>query len=507
MGPGCGSRPAHVLRPRERQAVTCSPLYSDIVLYNTNSVAGDLKGTALMTAISRLAAVVVFGLGGAASHAADLLDVYERALQNDPLIREAEALRLATLERRPQALAELLPQLDASGSINKRDTEGSTTFLQALDPGPPPTTVIVNTDQETDSEFWQYQLQLRQTVFRWDQWVALQRADAEVAQAQIDYQAAEQDLIVRVSRRYFDVLAASDTLDAAVATAEAVERQLEQAEKRFEVGLIAITDVQEARAANDEATAAVIAAKRSLSTAEELLRELTGELYRDLAAPGEDMPLKTPEPQDELEWVEAALEQNLALQSSRLATDIAKENVRVARSGHYPSLDLVLSRTGFDQNADQTNNGLTGPADADQTQDTISLQLNFPIYSGGAVSSRVREQVYRHRAARERLERTARETERATRDAYLGVLSEISRVKALRQAVESGRTALQATEAGFEVGTRTTVDVLNARRQLFQAETNYARSRYDYMINLILLQQAAGMLTRNDLDEINAWLD
>jgi len=251
----------------------------------------------------------------------------------------------------------------------------------------------------------------------------------------------------------------------------------------------------------------VIAAKRSLSTAEELLRELTGELYRDLAAPGEDMPLKTPEPQDELEWVEAALEQNLALQSSRLATDIAKENVRVARSGHYPSLDLVLSRTGFDQNADQTNNGLTGPADADQTQDTISLQLNFPIYSGGAVSSRVREQVYRHRAARERLERTARETERATRDAYLGVLSEISRVKALRQAVESGRTALQATEAGFEVGTRTTVDVLNARRQLFQAETNYARSRYDYMINLILLQQAAGMLTRNDLDEINAWLD
>jgi len=459
-----------------------------------------------MTASSRLAAAVLLGLGSAASHAVDLLDVYQRALQNDPLIREADALRLATLERKPQAFAALLPQVGASGSINKRESDGSTTFLQALDPGPPPLTVIVNTDQETDADFWQYQLELRQTVFRWDQWVDLQRADAEVAQAQVDYQAAEQDLIVRVAQRYFDVLASKDTLDAAVATAEAVERQLEQADKRFEVGLIAITDVQEARAANDEATAAVIAAKRVLSTTEELLRELTGELFRDLDSPGDDMPLKTPEPMEEDEWVEAALEQNLALQSSRLAAEIAKENIRLARSGHYPSLDLVLSHTGFDQTADQTNNGLTGPADSDSTQDTISLQLLFPIYSGGAVASQVREQVYRHRAARERLERTARETERATRDAYLGVLSEISRVRALRQAVESGRTALQATEAGFEVGTRTTVDVLNSRRLLFQAVTNYARSRYDYIINLIRLQQAAGMLTRNDLDEINGWL-
>jgi outer membrane protein len=459
-----------------------------------------------MPATTRLAAAVLLALGSTTGHAVDLLDVFQRALQSDPLIREADANRLATHERKPQALASLLPQLDASGSINRTESDGSTTFLQALDPGPPPVTVIVNTDQKTDADYWQYQLQLRQTVFRWDQWVALQRADAEVAQAEVEYQAAAQDLIVRVAQRYFDVLAARDTLDAAEATREAFERQLEQADKRFEVGLIAITDVQEARAANDEAAAAVIAAKRVLATNEELLRELTGELFRDLESPDADMPLKTPEPEDEDEWVDAALEQNLALQSSRLAADIAKENVRVARSGHYPTLDLVLSHSGFDQDADQTNNGLTGPADADSTQDTISLQLNFPIYSGGAVSSRVREQVYLHRAARERLERTARETERATRDAYLGVLSEISRVGALRQAVESGRTALQATEAGFEVGTRTTVDVLDARRRLFEAQTQYARSRYDYIINLINLQQAAGMLTRNDLDEINGWL-
>jgi len=314
----------------------------------------------------------------------------------------------------------------------------------------------------------------------------------------------------RVSQRYFDVLASKDTLDAAEATLEAVSRQLEQAEKRFEVGLIAITDVQEAKAAHDEAVAGVIASKRTLATNQELLRELTGELFRDLEAPGEDLPLATPDPENEDQWVNTALEQNLRLISSRLAADIAKENVRTARTGHYPTLDLVLTRQEFDQKSTQTNitdsGRFSGPSDQDSTQDTISLQLTFPIYSGGGTSSRVREQVYLHRAARERLERTARETERATRDAYLGVLSEISRVRALKQALESSRTALQATEAGFEVGTRTTVDVLLARRRLFDAQTAYARSRYDYLLNVIRLKQAAGSLGVPDIEQINGWL-
>jgi outer membrane protein len=186
--------------------------------------------------------------------------------------------------------------------------------------------------------------------------------------------------------------------------------------------------------------------------------------------------------------------------------------VRVARAGHLPSIDLVASRGDRDFDGDQVGRGtgsdttLRAPADQTQTTDSIGVQVTVPIYSGGATSSRVRQRVYLHRAARERLERANRETERAARDAYLGVLSEISRVRALKQALESGRTALQATEAGFEVGTRTTVDVLDARRRLFEAQTNYSRSRYDYILNVLQLQLATGTLDRADLEQINAFL-
>jgi outer membrane protein len=465
----------------------------------------------------KLRAVLLAGCGmcltiGAAD-GADLVTVYQKALQNDPQIREADANRLASRESKPQALAALLPQINASGGLERSESSGSSTFadVDALN-----NVQIVTRDSDTDIDTTQWQVQLRQTVFRWDQWSALKRADAAVAQAEADYQAAQQGLIQRTAQRYFDVLAAQDTVDAAEATLEAFSRQLEQADKRFEVGLIAITDVQEARAAHDAAAAAVIAAKRSLSTAQELLRELTGESYDSLAAPVEELPLNSPDPASEEQWVQAALDQNLSVISARLATDIAKQDVSIARSGHLPTIDVVASRSEFEDTGDQTiTNPAVGPiperrtvspADRDSTNDVIGVQVTVPIYSGGGTSSRVRQRVYLHRAARERLERANRETERATRDAYLGVLSEISRVKALRQALESSKTALQATEAGFEVGTRTTVDVLLARRQLFEAQTNYSRSRYDYILNLLQLQLAAGTLDKTDLDAINASL-
>lgn len=456
----------------------------------------------------RFAMALSLTLGASLAQGADLLEVYQRALQSDPQIREAEALRLATLESKPQALAGLLPQLSANGARTQRDTEIEQRSLIIPTAGAP---VERRTGVNTDAYITNYQIQLTQPIFRWDRWVALRRADSEVAQAEADFQAAEQNLVFRVSQRYFNVLAAKDTLAAQEGTLEAVTRQLEQSEQRFEVGLIAITDVQESRAAADQARAAVIQAKRTLATNQELLRELTGEMFTDLAAPGDDMPLNTPNPANEQQWVTAAMEQNLALISARLAADIAKEDISTARTGHYPTLDLVVGRTNNDQTATQVttiDNGLptSSPADNDNTQDSIALQVTVPIYSGGAVSSRVREQVYRHRASRERLERTARETERAARDAYLGVNSEISRVQALRQAVESSQTALEASEAGLEVGTRTTVDVLDARRRLLEAQTNYARSRYDYIINIIQLKQAAGSLSREDLTEINGWL-
>jgi outer membrane protein len=449
----------------------------------------------------------------ASVQANDLAEVYARALQNDPQIREAEANRLATLESKPQALSALLPQLSASAGYDKRKSDGSSPFSNVTDTGDI-VTFVGNSDVDSETNSWD--VTLRQSIFRWENWVSLKRADKQVAQAEVDYQAAQQDLILRTSESYFNVLAAKDTLTAAEATYDALGRQLEQAEKRFEVGLIAVTDVQEAKAAYDSATAALIQAKRSLATQLEFLRELTGDTFDTLNGPGENMPLSAPDPANEEEWVKQAMDQNLQLNSSRIAAEITRDDISLQRGGHYPSVDLVLSRGNRDVSGDRRfsfsdpDTGDTtrsiSPLESDTDDTSIGIQLTVPIYSGGATSSRVRQAEYRHRAARERLERTARATERETRDAYLGVMSEMSRVQALKQAVESATVALQATEAGYEVGTRTTVDVLDGRRRLFDAETNYARSRYDYLINVLRLQLAAGALDPVQVAELNGRL-
>ena len=429
--------------------------------------------------------------------AADLLDVYQRALQSDPSIREADATRLASREAKPQAWASLLPQLNGSASITKSKSDGG----QLL----PGTTTVV--DLTTDTTTKRYGASLSQSIFHWDQWVALKRADEQVALAEATYRAAEQDLIVRVAQRYFNVLAAQDTLDASVAAAEAASRQLEQAEKRFEVGLIAITDVQDARAERDRTAADVISAKRSLATNQELLREITGEGVDDLVAPGDNMVLKDPNPTAPEKWVSTAMEQNLSLIAARLNSDIASKNVDAARSGHLPSLDLNATYGNTDNDVDTTIGTNTSTRSTTQDSKSIGLSLSIPIYSGGATQSRVRQQVYTFRAARERVERVSRETERAARDNYLGVVSNIARVQALKQAYESSKTALQATQAGYDVGTRTSVDVLISQRALYSAQTNYLKSRYDYINSVLALEQAAGTLNKDDVVEINNWLN
>ena len=465
-----------------------------------------------MTRKSLLLACSVAALlaGGAPTRAENLVEVYQAAVRSDPVVREAEARRMAALEAKPQARGLLLPQVNVNGQYATRDSDSASTFTQSVDlddnPSTPNVIVQVPNNQQVDSDFWNYQAEVRQSLFRWDQWQALKRADATVAVAEASYRAAQQNLLVRVSSAYFDVLAAEDTLTAAQATLEALTRQLEQAEKRFEVGLIAITDVQEARAAHDNATAGVIAAKRALATSQEVLRELTNETYTTLAKPAEQMPLNQPDPASEQEWVDRALANNLDVIAARLESEVAARDVKVAQAGHMPTVELFAQRNEFDSETTATNNGLTGPADSNQTQDTFGVQVSVPIFSGGATQSRVRESVYLQRAARERLEARQRAAERETRDAYLGVLAEKARVQALGQAVKSSQTALEATEAGFEVGTRTTVDVLAARRTLFEAQRDYARSRYDYLINIVRLKSATGGLVQDDLSAINNFL-
>ncbi len=220
------------------------------------------------------------------------------------------------------------------------------------------------------------------------------------------------------------------------------------------------------------------------------------------------MPLIPPAPADESQWVERSMDQNLALISSRLAAEIARDNVRASYSGHLPSVDLVVSKSENDQTSPiNFASGNIGTRTSNTEDESITLQVNVPLFSGGAAQSRVRQTQYQWQAARERLARVSRQTERLARDAYLGVLSEISRVTALRQALESSRTALKATEAGYEVGTRTAVDVLESRRSLAVAETNYARSRYDYILNVLRLRLASGTLDSATLTEVNGWLN
>ncbi len=459
-----------------------------------------------MSNLKLLLALPVFCcLTTAPAMAEDLVEVLELALAADPTLREADANRLAALEAKPQARSALLPQFNATGGLTDSESNGIFTFPQAIPGGG---VVVVQASQEAESFARQWELRLQQSLFRWDQWVRLAQADKRVAQAEADYRLAIENLILRTSQAYFAVLSASDTLQSTQATKEAIGRQLEQAETRFEVGLTAITDVHEAQAAYDEAVAGEIQAKRELATAREQLREITGTYLSSFEKPSDSLPLVTPNPATVAEWVDMAMEQNIALTSSRLGVDIAKDDVKVSRSNRYPTLDFFASRSRRNTDATQSNNDSPFfPADSDNFNDSIGLQFSVPIYTGGNNSSLIRQAVYQHRAARERLERVARETERRTRDSYLGVLADISRVQALKRALISAETALKATEAGFDVGTRTTVDVLNSRRQLFSAQTNYFISRYDYIINVLTLKQAAGGLSRTDIEGINQWLE
>jgi outer membrane protein len=424
------------------------------------------------------------------ANAASLLDVYDLAAQSDPTIRAAEATRLASREARPQAWASFLPTISANAGWAGTAAGSDTTTNPGL-----ATTTRGGTWGVSAVESINLPQALR----------TLNRTDYTLAQADITYRIAELNLVSRVATRYFNVLAAKDTLSAAQSNLDSLNQQLERAEKRFEVGLSAITDVQEARAQRDRANATVISAKRTLATNLELLREVTGTAVDTLAAPRDDMPLLVPDPQSEEAWVGRALDGNLDLANNRISLEAASYDVGTQKLTRFPTVTVGANYrnsnaySDFDAiGADNTTNSWTGT--------WLSLGVTVPIFTGGLNSSKIRQAVYQQRAARERVEQSTRETERAARDAYLGLQSAITQVEANKQALESARLALQATEAGFDVGTRTTIDVLTSRNTLLTADQSYAASRYNYIQSLITLKTATGSLTREDLQLINSWL-
>ncbi len=414
------------------------------------------------------------------TQAEDLFDIYRLARLNDADYGAAEATLRASLEADPQARAALRPQVDLNADYTYIDTDGN--------------------NFSTDDDYTQtgLSLSLSQSLYRRDLSVQLEQVDASVAQARADFAAADEALILRVADGYFNVLAARDTLDFARAEQEAIAQQLEQAQRRFEVGLIAITDVKEAQARFDLAVAQEIEARNILAVSREALLVLTGTPYDELERLAEDAPLVAPDPDDIEQWVTTAQEQNSALAGARHATEVARQGIEINRSDNFPTLDLV-AQYAYQDTGGGFNRGESNTA-------SIGVQLNYPLYTSGAIGSRVEQARAEFDAARERLEKQRRTTVQQARSAYLSVIAEISRVRALRQALVSTQAGAEATQAGFEVGTRTSVEVLIALRETFLAERNYARARYDYILNLLRLKQAAGILAETDLEGIARWL-
>ena len=412
-------------------------------------------------------------------HATNLDDIYQLAVTNDPQFRAAYSTYQAELTAKPQARSLLLPSVSFSADISENSSES-------------------NLSGKSDFQSNGYKLSLSQPVFHYNYFVQLGQANESIKKAASEYSAAQQELILRVAQRYMDVLAASDNLEFARSEKKAIARQLEQARKRFEVGLIAITDVHEAQAVYDLANAQEIAAENQVSSKQEALGEITGQYHEPLTPLGKKLPLLTPDPANLESWTEVALKQNLQLRAVKNAAKIAQEDIKRLRSGHYPTLDLVASRNHSDVG------GGFGARETDT--DSIALQFSLPLYQGGLVSSQVKEAAHLYQKAKEIMEQQRRATLRQTRDAYRGVLTDISRVKALKQATVSTQSAVEATEAGFEVGTRTIVDVLVSQRELFRAKRDYAQTRYDYLLNTLRLKQAAGTLSPEDLTNINQWI-
>jgi outer membrane protein len=430
-------------------------------------------------------------LVGAPLRAADLLDIYQIAAHRDARLQAAQAGFEASEEARPQALSALLPQVTLSAQYGREQLEASV----SSDIGG------IRVPQGTQSATFNshgYTLRLDQIIYDHARIVRLRQSGSRIAQAQARLDAVAQTLILRVSNAYFSILGAQDNLQFAMAEKKAIYRQLEQARQRFEVGIIAITDVKEALAAYDLAVAQQVAAKNQLAVSREGLLVITGQFVGHLSKLGNRIPLLAPDPANIEKWVATAVEQNLQLMAAQFATETASLEVQRRSAGHYPTLGL------FAEKSDQDAGGIFGPQETDQ--ETIGIQLNVPLFSGGFVSSRTDQANFLFQRAQRLQEQQRREIVRQTRASYLNVMAGISRVKALAQALESNRASAKAARAGFAVGTRTSLDVLVALRDLFRTKRDLARARYLYLVNTLRLKQAAGTLTGQDLVDLNTWL-
>lgn len=453
----------------------------------------------LKHALTPVAATLTILLS-APSQAENLLDVYRAALQNDPTFLASEARANAAKEGITIARSSLLPQISGTVSASKTDQDSSGNQVFGA--------LIVPSETESETNRDSISLRLDQQIYHHDTWIGLSQAKKRAEQAELGYKGELQALVVRASEAYFNVLSAQDGVQLAQSELESIGKQLEQTKQRFNVGLIAITDVHEAQARYDQAQANMISAQNTLDNANESLRQITGAYYSSISRLKTELPLTSPEPASADDWVKVAQENNLSLMAQRIGMDVAREEVKRQRAGHYPTLDLQATYSDIDSDGDSTDltDNTTSTFDNSQESKTIGLQLSVPIFSGFRTSASTDQASANYVVASQDMEKQHRQTVRDARSAYLGLQAAISSVKALTQAEISAQSALEATQAGFEVGTRTIVDVLQATSNLYQAKRNLWRARYDYALNVLRLKAAAGTLVEDDLVKVNSWL-
>ncbi|EED35229.1 type I secretion outer membrane protein, TolC [Luminiphilus syltensis NOR5-1B] len=437
--------------------------------------------------------------------AESLLDIYERALNNDAQLRSQAAQYRANIEQENLTLAPLLPQVTAGYEFSNNDTDSTRqSFIGDGNGG----IVLGEISQQVDVDTDGYDVRLSQTLFDLSAWYNYQAGKEFTLQAEATFAANTQNLIVRVVEAYVGVLRAQDNLAAAESQERAFQRQLEQTQQRFDVGLIAITDVYEAEAARDLSEVTRIVEENNVAVAKERLSVLTGEYHERLNVLTPDFTARTPEPADRASWVDFALENNFELAAARFAEESARQTAKANKMEHAPKVTA-----GYTYADNETEGSLATDPPAlvpqpqqEQTAKTWQVRVDMPLFTGGSISANRRRAAEQFNAAREDRINLTRTTVTEARSLHMTVMSDVARVKARKQSIKSAQSALDATEAGYEVGTRNIVDVLNAQNILFEARRDYANTRYDYIINSLRLKETAGTLARQDLERLDSFL-
>ena len=428
-----------------------------------------------------------------------LVDIYESALKNDPVLRAARASFNADREIKNISRAALLPQLAISGEYKESETNEDSRSSFNIDGQ-----VLPSVNQgKIDSDGTSYSASLTQAIFDMPSWYRFQGSKSLSESARAQFAADQQTLIIRVSDAYFNVLRAYDNMQTRKAEERAIQRQLEQTRERFEVGLLPVTDVHEAQAVYDDAVVNSLEAQGALNIAFEQLQVLTGEDHNVLAGLAEKFVATNPQPLSNSEWVDFAIGNNFPLKVAKLGKDAAYNNAKAATAARLPK--VTGSASYFDSDSDGTRYNL--PFENQQDGSSFKVSVTMPIWLGGSLDAQRRQAKQQSIASNEGYIATKRNTVQATRSLHQLVLTNTARVKARAQSITSADSALQATQAGYEVGTRNIVDVLVAQRTVFQARRNFANARYDYILSMMGLKEVAGQLSPDDVYELNAWLD